>query len=50
MIWNTRCTVFLFMSSKYATVRYPNEGFSSIMALIGSTNFAWTLGSPLVGL
>ena len=50
MIWKTRCTVFLFMSNRWATVRYPKEGFSSIIALIGLTYWSCTLGSPLVGL
>lgn len=47
--WKIRCTVFLLKSSRCATVRYPNEGFPSIIDLIGAANRASTFGTALVG-
>src|SRR5690606_16563904 len=47
--WKIRCTVFLFIPSRPATVRYPNEGSSSIISLIGSASSGLILGGAFVG-
>lgn len=46
----TRCTVCLLNPNSQATVLYPNEGSSSIMALIGSAKRGSTLAADFVGL
>ncbi|ANN77446.1 hypothetical protein BAU07_10325 [Bordetella flabilis] len=48
--WNTRCTAFLLNPNRSATVRYPNDGDSSIIALIGATNLGSTLGVDFTSL
>ncbi|MCY1380125.1 hypothetical protein D9M69_679150 [compost metagenome] len=47
--WKMRCTVFLLNPSRCATVRYPKDGFSSIMALIGATKCSFSVGAAFTG-
>ncbi|XUP37554.1 hypothetical protein WAE31_08185 (plasmid) [Xanthomonas axonopodis pv. vasculorum] len=41
--------MFWFIRSRPATVRYPNDGSASIMALIGSASSGFTFGAALRG-
>ncbi|WP_269079384.1 MULTISPECIES: hypothetical protein [Xanthomonas] len=39
----------MFIPNSPATVRYPNDGSASIMALIGSASSGFTFGAALRG-